>query len=201
MELTPDEVWSRVLAAARDRMPEQSYRTWLEGSAAVGITNDEILVDAPSEFHVQWIDDKYGDDLRELLRRVVGRPLGLTLRCATPRSDPPIPQVEVFSESHDRRAGEPARGSPELEQPTSRDREKLNERYTFDRFVVGKNNQLAAAACRAVADKPARMYNPLFLYGGVGLGRPTSCTRSGTRSWRIEPHRPATWPTFPASSS
>src|SRR5690606_21764021 len=65
----------------------------------------------------------------------------------------------------------PAAQSTPLPQPPSTVGAPLNERYVFDRFVVGTNNQLAAAATRAVAEAPARMYNPLFIYGGVGLGK------------------------------
>jgi chromosomal replication initiator protein len=174
MELTPTEVWSRVLDAARERMPEQSFRTWLNGSEAVGITDDELLVEAPSEFHVQWVEDKYGRDLEDLLRQVLGRPLKLSLRSADRSSaPPPLPQVEVSSEGDGLPATAPARnptaGAPEA--PPTALVGTLRDRYTFDRFVVGNNNQLAAAASRAVAEKPARIYNPLFLYGGVGLGK------------------------------
>jgi chromosomal replication initiator protein len=178
MELTPDEVWSRVLAAARERMPEQSFRTWLDGSRAVGIADDELLIEAPSEFHVQWIEDKYGRDLTELVRRVVGRQLRLSFRCASAVPEPSLPEVEVSPGPAPQAApvpspgnGGPSSRAVESPVPSGRSRENLNERYTFDRFVVGNNNQLAAAASRAVAEQPARMYNPLFLYGGVGLGK------------------------------
>ncbi|MEX2530254.1 MAG: chromosomal replication initiator protein DnaA [Gemmatimonadota bacterium] len=185
MELTPDEVWSRVLAAARDRMPEQSFRTWLHGCAAVGIMDDELQVETPSEFHAEWIEDKYGNDLGELLRRVVGRPLKLTFRSRSDSSDePPIPQVQLTpdtaapghsspSERPPTESSPPSDGgsTPDQGRPKPKGGENLNPRYTFERFVVGTNNQLATAASRAVAEQPARMYNPLFLYGGVGLGK------------------------------
>jgi chromosomal replication initiator protein len=176
MELTPSEIWSKVLSAAQERMPEQSFRTWLDGSEAVGINEGQLLVEAPSEFHAQWIEDKYGKDLEEIARRVLGRPLSLGFQCSSPGRTPPLPQVEV-SPAH-LSQGAPSLG-PEGDrraatQPGGRTSDRvasLNERYTFERFVVGNNNQLAAAASRAVAEKPARMYNPLFLYGGVGLGK------------------------------
>ncbi len=60
MEFTADELWSRVLEAARDRLQGQTYRTWLAGTVAVGVTDSEILVEVPSQFHVEWIGDRYG---------------------------------------------------------------------------------------------------------------------------------------------
>jgi chromosomal replication initiator protein len=206
MELTPSEVWSRVLSIARDRVPEQSFRTWLEGSEAVGISDDRFLVEAPSEFHAEWIEDKFGAVLEDILETVVGRRLRLSLRCSAPSEIPEMPEVEVdpgppstpsprtdqAGSGHgagptDRRRAEPERGQTRGGQTHagqahgghahggqpngSQSHGNLNDRYTFDRFVVGTNNQLAAAASRAVAEKPARIYNPLFLYGGVGLGK------------------------------
>ena len=164
MEFTADELWSRVLDAARDRLPGQTYRTWLAGTVAVGVTDSEILVEVPSQFHVEWIGDRYGPLLRDILQQMLGRPLALTFRCADPASAQPIPSIEVTPQ---------APGVPEMAPAADRTGPppSLNQRYAFDRFVVGNNNQLATAACRAVADKPALVYNPLFLYGGVGLGK------------------------------
>ena len=175
MELTAADVWSRVLESARTGLPEQSYRTWLSGTTASTLTHAELLVEAPSQFHVEWIEDKYGAMLGELTRRVMGRPLRLAFR-SRKLSPATVPAVELASAAaeHDVLAAQPTpRPTPRAaaSPPVVRSTYGLNERYTFDRFVVGSNNQLAAAACRAVAEKPARMYNPLFLYGGVGLGK------------------------------
>ena len=166
MELTAVNLWARVLESARAGIPEQSYRTWLSGTSASALTDAELLVDAPSQFHVEWIEDKYGPMLSELTRRVMGRPLRIAFRssklpaAALPLTEPSSPEARANTVQ-----------APSSTTPSGRTSSGLNERYTFDRFVVGSKNQLAAAACRAVAEKPARMYNPLFLYGGVGLGK------------------------------
>ena len=163
MEFTADELWSRVLEASRDKLQGQTYRTWLAGTAAVGVTDSEILVEVPSQFHVEWIGDRYGPLLTDVTQQILGRPLALTFRCADPAAAPPIPAVELTQAVGGSQQTTPAAQTapPPL----------LNQRYAFERFVVGNNNQLATAACHAVADKPALMYNPLFLYGGVGLGK------------------------------
>jgi len=164
MEFTADDLWSRVLEATRDRLHGQTYRTWLAGTAAVRVTESEILVEVPSQFHVEWIGHRYGPLLTDEIQKVLGRPLALTFQCSDPEAAAPIPAIEVTPQA----IGGTAQGTP---QARSQPRPSLNERYVFERFVVGNNNQLATAACRAVAEKPALMYNPLFLYGGVGLGK------------------------------
>jgi len=174
MELTAAELWTRVLVSARAGIPEQSYRTWLSGTSASALTDTELLVEAPSQFHVEWIEDKYGPMLSELTRRVMGRSLKIDFRSSKlPAAAPPVtetspPEARTDTVREICASGLSDTSSP---QPPERTSSGLNDRYTFDRFVVGSNNQLAAAACRAVAEKPARMYNPLFLYGGVGLGK------------------------------
>jgi chromosomal replication initiator protein len=166
MELTADELWSRILDAARSRLPEQGFQTWVAGATVLGLSGDELLLEAPSEFHVQWLEDKYGDTLADVARQVVGRPVRISARA---RSGGPttVPTVELTPPSSILEAHQ---GSVDPSPRTLQHR-PLNERYTFDRFVVGTGNQLAVAGARAVAERPARLYNPLFLYGGVGLGK------------------------------
>ena len=168
MELSASEIWDHALAAARGYLPEQSFQTWLSGTEAVGFSEDELLVEAPSQFHVEWIEDKYGAFLCRSIEQRLGRPLSVSYRSSTahaePAAFPPAPEDSAAYSTTPFRSSisESKRKFPS---------EKLNERYTFDCFVVGNNNQLAVAACRAVAEKPAQMYNPLFVYGGVGLGK------------------------------
>ena len=166
MELTASDLWSRVLEAARSGLPEQSFRTWLSGTRAVALAEGELVVEAPSEFHLEWIEDKYSPMLTELAQRVLGRPIEVTFRSGDEAA--PVPTVEL--RTPDEAPTTPAAAAPSAA-PVDDLRHGMNARYTFERFVVGNNNQLAAAACHAVAEKPARMYNPLFLYGGVGLGK------------------------------
>ncbi len=166
MELTAPELWARILEIAKSSLPEQSYRTWLAGTRAVALSSDELLVEAPSRFHVEWLEDKYGSLLSSAAQRVLGRTLAIAITFEQEREPIPMPSVEV-ERGPTRPVGPSAGavpGAPAV-------RPQLNDRYTFDRFVVGTNSQLAAAACSAVAERPARMYNPLFLYGGVGLGK------------------------------
>ncbi len=168
MELTAPELWARIQETAKSSLPPQSYRTWLSGTKAVALSGDELVIEAPSRFHVEWIEDKFGDLLAQAAQRILGRTLTITITFEQEREPIALPSVELETEL---RAQAPTSGPAASASSTPAPRPQLNERYTFDRFVVGTNNQLAAAACRAVAERPARMYNPLFLYGGVGLGK------------------------------
>ena len=164
MELSATDLWSRTLDLARAQFPEQRFRTWLEPTAAVGLTDTDLIVEAPSEFHAQWVEDKFGETLRSLMLQVLGgRRLALQWTASEDGPQLAFPTLE-----------EPAEPVPPPT-PTvihpGRGDHHLNERYTFERFVVGSGSEFAAAACRAVADQPAQVYNPLFLYGGVGLGK------------------------------
>ncbi|MBR9988229.1 MAG: chromosomal replication initiator protein DnaA [Gemmatimonadetes bacterium] len=176
MELTAAEAWSRILERARPLLPEHTFRIWLEHTEPLALSQDRLAVAAGSDFAAEWIEDKYGDLLTDVAERVFGRAINLVFQHQTrtdgaPRVRVTRAEAEALSQPpQDQMQSQPAAplqpppggvvfGSP------------LNDRYTFDRFVVGANNQLSAAACRAVAEAPARMYNPLFVYGGVGLGK------------------------------
>ena len=170
MELTADELWSRISDAARDVLPEQTFRTWLSSAEALALTEDALVVGAPTKFAVEWIEDKYGTLLAELVERELGRSLDLRFEHQGNSDRLDFPEI---------RGGEAA--GPEAAPAGQAERSRsaaegsaaagLNDRYTFERFVIGSNNQLAAAACRRVADAPAQAYNPLFIYGDTGLGK------------------------------
>jgi chromosomal replication initiator protein len=163
MELTASEAWSRILETAREKLPEPTYRIWLAETEPLALSQDLLAVGAGSEFAAEWIEDKYGRMLADVAAEVLGRRLTISFQHHSDveersASSMPMPAPARIEE------GGPSEPSRTVGAP-------LNERYIFERFVVGGNNQLAAAAARAVADSPARMYNPLFIYGGVGLGK------------------------------
>ncbi|MGH7460056.1 MAG: chromosomal replication initiator protein DnaA [Longimicrobiales bacterium] len=171
MELTAAEAWSRMLERARSLLPEQTFKIWLAKTEPIALSDGVLSIVAGNEFAAEWIEDKYGDFLADLAERLFGQRLMIAVEHRPRRRDPvvlaaassgvqPRPVIASAEAGYPQPVGIPATiGAP------------LNERYLFDRFVVGTNNQLAAAACRAVAEAPARAYNPLFIYGGVGLGK------------------------------
>jgi len=173
MELTATEVWSSIITAARDVLPEQTFRTWLASTEAVGLSDDTLVVAAPTRFAVEWIEDKYGDLLRDLASRSMGRPLELRFEHHGTGNRLVFPEIVADSGAlvPETLALQPTAKPDARTAVEGAKYAGLNQRYTFERFVIGGNSQLAAAACRGVADSPAQLYNPLFIYGDTGLGK------------------------------
>ena len=167
MELTAEEAWSRILQDARAKLPEQGYRTWLAATTAVALSDERLVISAPSQFAAEWIEDKYGELLAALAQRIFGTSFALAFEGKANGSDIAMLIPGAPTERPENAVPKTIEARP----PGQRVVGTLNPRYTLDRFVVGAKNQLSAAACQAVAEAPGLSYNPLFISGGVGLGK------------------------------
>ena len=171
MSLSASEIWSRLLDRARQELPEQTYRTWLEPTEALRLEGDTIVVGAPDQFAADWNDSKHSELLSTYAPVALGHPLQVVFKVHEERKT--RPQMDFFvappppppAPKPNPAADAAARGAPN---PNAA---HLNPRYTFDHFVIGKSNELAAAAAQAAAQAPGKLYNPLFIYGNTGLGK------------------------------
>ena len=159
-----DALWTTSLADLRGTVTGAAQRAWLDDTRAVGFSDDTVILAAPHGFAREQLDTRYGTALRDALTRAAGRDLTVVV---TVRPDPePEPEAEPAAPSTWRTGAEAAARAA-----GDRDRAALNDKYTFDRFVIGASNRFAHAAAFAVAEAPAKAYNPLFIYGGAGLGK------------------------------
>jgi chromosomal replication initiator protein len=162
MELSVKETWNRLLDQARGRLPEPTIRSWLEPVEPIGLENGTLVLAAPDEFAADWNKSNYATLLSDLSTQVVGRRLDMSFRVMEERSR--RPQMDFFVAAPGPAGGAGPSHAPAWSMP-------LNERYSFRTFVIGKSNELAAAAAHAVAEAPGKAYNPLFIYGATGLGK------------------------------
>ncbi len=162
MSLSPSDAWARLLDRARDHIPAHTLDQWLAPLAALEFDDQRLTLAAPDQFAVDWVSSKHSQFLESLAPVCLGHPVRLILKVQEERRtrsqmDLFVPQNEATIE------------------PVSADNtivlSQLNERYSFDHFVIGKSNELAAAAAAAVAEAPGTSYNPLFIYGATGLGK------------------------------
>ena len=167
MSLTAREIWSRLLDRARQELPEQTFRTWLEPTEPLSLDGDTLLVGAPDQFAADWNESKHADLLAGYGPIALGHPIRISFRVNEERKA--RPQMDLFVA--------PPAVAPQLADVKPHQGQKastfapLSDRYTFDHFVIGKSNELAAAAAHAAAQAPGKVYNPLFLYGDTGLGK------------------------------
>jgi chromosomal replication initiator protein len=151
-------VWNVVLEELKKECADQGAELWFGSVKFVGREHDKILLSVPNQFCREWIEDKFGSQLEQKLRANFGKDVELSILIKEDKE----PTEPLVSEA--READSPA---PELKAFSP----NLNPRYVFETFVVGPCNQFAHAACKAVADSDGVIYNPLFIYGGVGLGK------------------------------
>jgi chromosomal replication initiator protein len=162
MSLSAAEIWSRLLDRARQELPEQTYRTWLEPTEALTAEGDKLVVGTPDRFAAEWNESKHALLLASLAPIALGHPMAVTFKVH--ESQKLRPQMDLFV------APLPERADP-LPIAAGAGADQLSARYTFQNFVIGKSNELAAAAAQAVASAPGKVYNPLFIYGDTGLGK------------------------------
>ena len=162
MTLSANEVWTRILDRARRELPEQTFRTWLEPTEPLALEGDTIIIGSPDQFAADWNETKHASLLSSLAPIALGHPLSVVFRVHEERKT--RNQMDLF-------VAPPPPTASEQRQKQGSINAQLSERYTFDNFVIGKSNELAAAAAHAVSQAPGRVYNPLFLYGDTGLGK------------------------------
>jgi chromosomal replication initiator protein len=148
-ESTADALWSDVSARLRDALNDATYTTWFSQAAAADLDGEGFALAVPNDFTRNWIEAHFRGLLEAMVRDSLGedRPVRVVVRESQPAQE--------------------LRAPP----PAPRSLDALNPKYTFDSFVIGSSNRFAHAAALAVAEAPAQAYNPLFIYGGTGLGK------------------------------
>lgn len=165
-----ESLWARLLAALEPKMPLAALDTWVRPSRLVAVEGDHVQIGAPNTFSRDWLVEHHLQALQLAAKECLG---------GNPRVSVIVePSPELSARGRELSPGNlpraPAAG--------------LNPRYTFDSFVVGSSNQFAQAACQAVAELPSKAYNPLFIYGGVGLGKTHLLHAVGQRVSKLFPH-------------
>lgn len=165
-------LWTALLAQLRDRIPETAYNTWFTHLHLVDVSADKWVIGVPNAFVLEYVEHHYSQVIEEAAALVTGSPVtvGFTL-AARPEDEElafhPAPAVETPAEAVETPARPRAASATVIDSALP-----LVARYTFDDFVIGECNQLAHAACMAVAESPGRnKFNPLVMHGGAGMGK------------------------------
>jgi chromosomal replication initiator protein len=168
------QLWSAALGEIQLTVTKGNYDTWFKDTAVISEEDDVFMIGVPNAFAREWLENKYRAQVRETLQRLVGRTVDVrfvNMTAASVRYDRPVAAVNASraAEAPSSSAGAPGSPAERLREPSIG--QLLNPRYTFSTFVVGSNNRLPHAAALSVAERPGHSYNPLFIYGGSGLGK------------------------------
>ncbi|HXE10409.1 MAG TPA: chromosomal replication initiator protein DnaA [Verrucomicrobiae bacterium] len=166
-------LWQTVLGEIELSVSRGNFVTWFKNTSLLKHEDDRLVVGVPNIFIKQQLEKKYGDLIAKTLDKNGVAVSNIEYKVAAPqtgRSEVQLSETSVVTTTRP----EPSAAKPAVSAGSGLShsyRQGLNERYTFDNFVVGASNELAFAACQAVTQQPGTKYNPLFLYGGVGIGK------------------------------
>ncbi|MDP3980137.1 MAG: DnaA/Hda family protein, partial [Chlamydiota bacterium] len=168
-------IWSELQNKAKTSFSAQTYDAWFSPLKAVSLNNGSIVIEAPNKFFKEWILHHYREFIEKTLKDLSGKSVHL--------------DIHIRTESHSTEVQEQPKKKIHLKRKMPVNLENtLNANYTFDSFVVGPSNRFAHAAATAVALSPAKAYNPLFIYGGVGLGKTHLMHAIGQQIRMNQPH-------------
>jgi len=161
-----DEIWNRCLATIEKKVGTSIFDLWFKPIKLTLLKEQSAILEIPNRFFKEWIEDYYPSLIEESIEVIIGHPISVKFKIAE-KVDTEIKKMDARMEGRKQRLA--SKGI------------YLNPRYTFENFIIGPSNQLAQAAAIAVAEAPGKTYNPLFVYGGVGLGKTHLITAIGNR--------------------
>ncbi|HEY9657238.1 MAG TPA: chromosomal replication initiator protein DnaA [Allocoleopsis sp.] len=165
MEIILENLWNQVLERLQLQLSRPTFETWIKPATAERIEGDCLVICTPNPFARNWLQKYYVKTIADVVQEILGHPVEIHI-LVKPGGEEEIPDTTEMLWPL------PAEVPPAGQTPSSRLRQtELNPKYVFSRFVVGANNRMAHAASLAVAESPGREFNPLFLCGGVGLGK------------------------------
>lgn len=188
----PQKAWQMVLGELELQMPSATFNTWVRDTWVLGYEDGEFIIGLPNAYALDWLENRLRYKIKRMLTTIIQRQVQVTFHVMprqvldspqaspTPLYEPAAPVVPVVEVEQSQPArvsvSPPTLAAASLPEPMPAPRPgivvgQLNTSHTFDTFVVGSHNRLAHAAATAVAEKPGQSFNPLFIYGGVGLGK------------------------------
>lgn len=152
-----EDAWTKTVEAIGSKVGSQTFDLWFRPLKILQLLDHQIVLEVPNKFFKEWIEDHYPSIISDTMEGLLNRQVSVKFKILEKKEDPALKKIE--SRQENRRVKLASRGI------------FLNPKFVFESFVVGASNQFANAAARAVADAPGKAYNPLFIYGGVGLGK------------------------------
>ncbi len=169
-----DQVWQATLGQLQLQMTRATFDTWIKDTHIVSQDSDKLVIGTKNAFAKDWLENRLFSTISRTVAHVLGRAVNIqftvdhvSVEAIDQQSPPPLLQSPQPANGHTN----PTHNNGNGYYRGDRDRLMLNHKYVFEQFIVGASNRLAHAASLAVAERPADAYNPLFLYGGVGLGK------------------------------
>lgn len=189
-EFDPHVVWQMVLGELALQMPSATFDTWVRDTVVIGYEDGEFIIGMPNAYARDWLENRLRHSIKRTLSSIMRRSVQMQFRvCPRPVQDKRQVETAPLYQPDASAAKQPGKPAPQLQaapptgqlrgskQITVMDQQddhfssQLNPSHTFDTFVVGNHNRLAHAAALAIVDSPGQAFNPLFIYGGVGLGK------------------------------
>ncbi|KGF72999.1 chromosomal replication initiation protein [Neosynechococcus sphagnicola sy1] len=165
MDLSLENLWNQVLERLQLQLSRPTFETWIKTAVVERLEEGCLVIQTPNPFARNWLQKYYIKTIGEVVQDVLGYPVDIHITIANGGEDQTLGDPELLWPIP------PVSATPEPTQTNRPRQADLNPKYVFSRFVVGSNNRMAHAACLAVAESPGREFNPLFLCGGVGLGK------------------------------
>lgn len=189
--MTNEELWQAAMGEIELSISRANFITWFKNTRILSNEGGKIVVGVPNGFAKEWLENKYNSYILKALRNFQETVQEMSCHIYNPEEkdlseNRPVDAITAPSSAV--RAPKIAFASRQIETPADRD-SNLNPRYTFESFIVGENNELARAACYAVSQNLGRVYNPLFIYGGVGLGKTHLLQSIGNEILKSDPTR------------
>ncbi|MDR0829111.1 MAG: chromosomal replication initiator protein DnaA [Prevotellaceae bacterium] len=185
-----EKLWENCLEIIHDNVSEDVFTTWFKPVIALNYENKELVLQVPSMFFYEYIEEKFADLLRATLDRVFGRDTNLMYRVLVDKSNSATTDVPTSAPmpKNDRRREIPEFRSPFANVVRHDIDSQLNSNYTFDNFVEGKSNKLARNAALSITANPGKtIFNPLFVYGNSGVGKTHLAHAIGLETKRLHP--------------